>query len=104
MAYQRAYQRRSAYPAAVDNTIWPVPLIPAGDGDDGRPDSPWQSADFAAGAATIGGAEFVGAGDGTNGDLAGVPGGGDFGGESGGGDSGGSGGDSCGGSSCGGGS
>jgi hypothetical protein len=120
-AYQRAYQRRSAYPAAVDNTIWPVPVIPAGNGDDGRPDPPGQSGDFAAGAATIGGADFASPGDAAGGDLDGAPGGGDFdggsaggdfgggdfgesssAGDSGGGDSGGSGGDSGGGSSCGG--
>ena len=108
-AYGRAYERRSAYSTPVDNTIWPVPVVASGGGDD-RPSSP--GGDFAAGAATIGGADF-GSGGATQGGLDGA-GGGDFGDSSGSGageasgDSGGGGGDSggssCGGSSCGGGS
>jgi hypothetical protein len=100
-AYGRAYERRSAYSTPVDNTIWPVPVVASTGGED-RPSSP--GGDFAAGAATIGGADFGSAGSQAGLDGAG---GGDFGDSSGsgageaGGDSGGS---SCGGSSCGGGS
>ena len=127
-AYQRAYQTRTASQTPVDNTIWPVPVPISAQADDG-PSHPGQSGDFAAGAATIGGADFgsQGATGGDFGDRPGGdsgdfapgagdgPGGGDFGsGDPGGGDSGGSsggdsgGGDSggsscCGGSSCGGG-
>jgi hypothetical protein len=124
-AYHRAYQARAATRTPVDNTIWPVPIATSAQSDD----RPGQSGDFAAGAATIGGADFasqgatggdfgdqpggnsgdfaLGAGDGPGGGDPGGASGGDFGGgdfgsgDSGGGDSGGS---SCGGSSCGGGS
>jgi hypothetical protein len=102
-AYRRAYERRSARGTPVDHMIWPLPAGGLSSPDDDR-SRPGQTGDFAAGAATIGGAEFGAGGAGQEGgdfeDEAGGQAGGDFGsGDSGGGDSGGSGG----GSSCGGG-